>query len=117
MEYFKINDIDFSHCVSSLEVGTIHNYRSRVNAAGNTNVKYINKKKTLSVTIIPLSDTATATFLTELNKFQVKVDYLDPETKALKTITCINPKNSISYYTIREGNTMLKSYKIQFTEL
>ena len=117
MAYFKINDIDFSQYVNALEVTTVHNYKSRTNAAGNLNVKYINEKKVVTVGIIPLNDTSTTSLLSELNKFKVTVSYLEPETNELKTITCIAPKNSLKYYKVIAGDTMLKAYSIQFTEL
>ena len=116
MTYFKINNVDFSAYVSSLDVNTVHNSKNRTNASGNLNVKYINTKKALKVGIIPLDNVAAASLLNQLNKFEVTVKYLDPETKQLETIECIVPSNNVGYYTIRADKVMTKAYTIKFTE-
>ena len=116
MEYLKINGIDFSKCVSSLEVNTVHNAKTRTNAAGNMNVKYINTKKVLNVGIIPLDSISSKSLLTELNKFEVEVEYLEPETEALQTISCIVPSNNVKYYRILADKTMMDAYKVTFTQ-
>lgn len=116
MEYFKINGVDFSKCVSSLEVNTVHNAKTRTNAAGNMNVKYINTKKVITVGIIPLESSDSKALLTQLNKFQVQVEYLEPETEALQTIDCIIPSNNVKYYRIWADKTMMDAYTITFTQ-
>lgn len=116
MAYLKINDVDFSQYVSSLEVNTVHNSKARTNAAGNMNVKYINTKKVVTAGIIPLTADASKALVKELNKFQVKVEYLEPETDTLKTIQCIVPDNKIKYYRITADKTMLDTYTVTFTE-
>ena len=116
MEYFKLNGVDFSRSVSSLEVNTIHNSKTRTNAAGNMNVKYINSKKVLTVGIIPLEAAVAKSLLYELNKFEVVVTYLEPETQAMETIDCIVPSNNVKYYRIRADRTLMDAYTITFTE-
>lgn len=117
MAYFKINNIDFSQYVNKLKIGTKHNYKGKTNAAGNLMVKYINSKKIIEVGIIPLDDTAAQSLQKQINKFQVEIEYLEPETKALKKIKCIVPDNSVDYYTIQAGKKMLNAYSLKFTEL
>lgn len=116
MAYFKLNDIDFSAYVNALEVSTVHNYKQRTNAAGNMNVNYINTKKALKVGIIPLDAAIEQSLLAELNKFQVKVEYLEPETNTLETIQCIAPDNKIKYYTIQANKTLIDAYSVEFIE-
>lgn len=116
MEYLKINNVDFSPYVSSLEVGTTHKSKTRTSAAGNMNVKYINTKKVLKAGIIPLDTSTNQSLLKELNKFQVTVEYLEPETNTIQTIECIVPDNSIKYYTIRADKVSLQTYTVTFTQ-
>ena len=117
MTYFKLNNIDFSQYVTKLQVGTKHNYKQRTNASGNLMVKYINTKKIIQVGIIPLDETTLKSFVTEINKFTVTISYRDPETGALKTISCIVPENLIEYYTIRADSVSLKAFAVTFTEM
>lgn len=117
MEYLKINDVDFSMYVNKLKIGTEWNYKARVNASGNTTAKPIAKKHILEVGIIPLDIDTVNQLETELNKFQVSVTFLSPETKDLMTIQCMIPNHSKEFYTIRAGNTSLKAYSLAFTEL
>lgn len=116
MAYLKINTVDFSQYVNSLEVNTVHNSKTRTNAAGNMNVKYINTKKVITAGIIPLSAEASKALIQELNKFQVEVEYLEPETGTLKTIQCVVPDNKIKYYRITADKTMLDTYTVTFTQ-
>lgn len=116
MNYFVLNGIDFSRYVNSLQVDTVHNSKNRMNAAGTLNVKPINSKKVITVGIIPLDASIASELITELNKFQVTITYLDPELNSLKTINCIVPDNSISYYTIRADKVMTQAYTVTFTE-
>lgn len=117
MTYFKINDIDFSMYVNRLKVGTQHTFKSRVNASGNMSVKYTNTKKIVEVGIIPLDSASAASLQKEVNKFKVKISFLEPETKALKEVNCIIPDNAVEYYTIQADKVMLKAYALTFTEL
>lgn len=110
MAYFKINDIDFSPYVNKLSVTTKHKYTARENASGDLLVKYIKAKKDIQVGIIPLDADSLSSLMLVINAFDVKVEYLDPDTKALKMINCIIPTNSVDYYSIRVGNTMSKAF-------
>lgn len=116
MEYLKINNVDFSPYVSALSVETVHKSKTRTSAAGNMNVKYINTKKVITAEIIPLDLSTNQSLLAELNKFQVTVEYLEPETNTIKSIECIVPDNKIQYYTIRTDKISLKAYTVTFTQ-
>lgn len=121
MAYFKINNKDYSLYVNKLLVDTKHKYTARENAAGNLMVKYITKKRTVQVGIIPLDADALKSLAAELNKggaqFTKTVTFLNPETNALETINCIIPVHSIEYYTIQAGNVRTKAFSFTCEEL
>ena len=84
MAYFKINNIDYSTYTSGLKVSKSTNYTSQVNAAGDTVVDYINSKRTIEVTIIPMNDAEMAQLQAELDKFNVSISFRNPNTNALE---------------------------------
>ena len=88
MIYFKINNTDFSHLVSSLKVGyeTLVSDNSGRNAAGNTVIDIINRKIKVYVEFRPMLDSHMNSLLTAIKDYVVNVSYLDPETQTLKTI-------------------------------
>lgn len=125
MAYFKIeykddNGMtvihDYSMYVNKLLVDTKHKYTARENASGNLLVKYITKKHNINVGIIPLDASVLSTLMSDINRFEVTVHYLDPETNSLRSAACIIPINSIEYYTIQAGNTMTKAFNLTFEE-
>lgn len=116
MAYLKINGHDYSMYVNKLLVDTKHKYTARENASGNLLVKYITKKHNISVGIIPLDASVLSTLMSDINRFEVTVQYLDPETNSLRSAACIIPINSIEYYTIQAGNTMTKAFNLTFEE-
>lgn len=117
MAYIKINNIDFSMYCNKLNVSKSANYNSQTNAAGNTVVDFINHKRVVSVGIIPLDDTAMVKLQAELDKFNVSITYLNPNTKALDTINCIIPEANIEYYTIQAGKVSFNALQLDFMEL
>ena len=118
MAYLKINDIDFSAYVNKLKVGTEHIYKGRTNASGNTSVKYVNTKRVVEVGIIPLSNEVMSNLQKEINKFVVKLSYLNPQTKQLEDIDCMIPTQSVEYYTIQgANNTKFQACALAFKEL
>ena len=117
MSYFKIGDIDFSMYVNKLTITKEANYNALVNAAGNTVVDYINKKRVIEVGIIPLDNAAMANLLTAIDAFSLSISFLNPETGALETIACIIPNSNVDYYTIQAGNTSFKAFTLEFIEL
>ena len=117
MTYFKIDGIDFSHCVNELKVSTNTNYNAQTNAAGNTVVDKINIKRVVEVGIIPLDELEAQSLLSILDRFQVVISYRNPRNSNLVNLSVIIPDNDIEYYTIQENKQMLKAFKLQFTEL
>lgn len=118
MAYFKINNVDFSMYVSALKVGTKHIYKGRVNASGNTLVKYVNTKRIIEVGIIPLDDDAMSKLQQELNKFTVTISCMNPETKQLENnVKCMIATHSVDYYTIQDSDVRFKAFALTFDEL
>lgn len=118
MAYFKINNNDYSKYVNALKVDTNNNYNAQTNAAGDTVVDYINKKRTIEVGIIPLDAAVMANLKADIEKFNVSISYRDPDTNSLATgVNCIIPNNEIEYYTIQVDKVMYKAFTLQFEEL
>lgn len=116
--YFKINDVDFSKYVSELRIKKGNNYNAQTNAAGNTVVEYINTKREIEVGIVPVDETAMLALTAEIDKFNVKLSFLNPSYNTLEeNVDCIIPENEIEYYTIQVGKTLFKAVKLTFTEL
>lgn len=117
MAYFKLNNTDFSMYVNALKVSENVNYNSQTNAAGDTVVDYINRKKQIEIGIIPLNSVAAAELLEIVRGFSVQVTFLNPNTNLLEEATCIVPSSSIDYYTIQAGNVKLNAFSLTFIEL
>lgn len=118
MAYFKINDIDFSAYVNELKVNSSRNYTAQTNAAGNTVVDYINKKRTIEVGIIPIDDVTMLKIQSAIDAFNVSISFLNPKTNVLEeNVNCIIPDDEIEYYTIQKNNTKFKAFSLKFQEL
>lgn len=118
MAYFKIGDKDYSMYVNELNVSTDTNYNSQTNAAGNTVVDYINKKRTITVGIIPLDDTVMAALQTDIEAFNVLISFRNPNTNSLEeNVNVIIPSNEVEYYTIQVGKVMYNAFSLTFEEL
>lgn len=118
MAYFKINNKDFSKYVNALNIETNNNYNAETNAAGDTVVDFINKKRVIEVGIIPLDATAMASLKTEIEKFNVTISFLNPTTKTLQNnVNCIIASDAVEYYTIQVDKVMYNAFTLQFEEL
>lgn len=118
MAYFKINNIDYSMYVNSLEITTNTNYNAQTNAAGNTVVDYINQKRQIKVGIIPLDNSIMANLKTAIDNFNVNISFLNPNTKTLEeNVDVIIPSNEIKYYTIQVNKVSFEGLTLTFTEL
>ena len=115
--YFKIGENDYSMFVNELEISTDNNYNSQTNAAGNTVVDYINKKRTINVGIIPLNDDIMKQLKADIAAFNVIVSFLDPDTQLLSEANCIIPSNSVKYYTIQADKVLFETCSLVFEEL
>ena len=119
MIYFKINNTDFSHLVSSLKVGyeTLVSDNSGRNAAGNTVIDIINRKIKVYVEFRPMLDNHMKSLLTAIKDYVVNVSYLDPKTQALKTIQCYTGTPEPEYFTIQNNRKLFKQMNLNFIEL
>ena len=117
MEYFQLNNNDYSMYVSALKIDSVNNYNAQTNAAGDTVVDYINTKRTIEVTIIPLDNTAMAQLQSDIGGLYVILSFRNPKTNALENIDCIIPSNNIDYYTIQDNKVMYKPFTLKFIEL
>ena len=116
--YFAIDGKDYSMYVNKLQIGTEHNYKSLLTAAGNTLVKYINSKRVIEVGFIALDDTVMMNLIRDINKFQVSISYRDPETNEMTTgLNCIIPNHIVEYHTIRADKVSYRAFTIQIKEL
>ena len=104
--------------VSGLKVAREHIYKAQTNASGNTIVKYVNTKRIIEVSIIPLDDATMKRLQEDINKFKVAISFLEPETSALaENVQCIIPQNSVDYYTVQAGNVSFKAFTLSIKEL
>ena len=118
MSYFKIGSNDYPAYVNSLNVSSETNYNAQTNAAGDTVVDYINKKRTITVGIIPLDDTVMAKLQTDIDAFNVKISFRNPKTNLLETsVDCIIPDSEVEYYTIQANKVMYNALTLTFEEL
>lgn len=118
MAYFKINNTDYSQYVNSLDISTKSNFTSQTNAAGDTVVDYIGKKREISVGIIPLNANDIKSLLADIEAFSVSISFLNPKTNELEEgVNCIIPSNAVSYYTIQADKVLTKAFSLTFTEL
>lgn len=118
LAYFKIGENDYSAYCNQLSIKSAVNYNAQTNAAGNTVVDYINKKRVIEVGIIPLTGEAMAALQSDLSAFNVSISFQNPETNRLaENINCIIPENGVEYYTIQTDKVMLNAFTIEFIEL
>lgn len=117
MEYFKINNNDYSSVTSSLKVTKDKRYNAQTNAAGDTVADYLSTKRTIEVTIIALDEEAASSLLAELDTLSVTVAYRDATTRAITEANCLIPSHNIEYYTIRSDRVLCKAFNLKFTEL
>ena len=116
--YFKINGVDYSKYVNQLKVESAAAYNAQTNAAGNTVVDLINKKRTIEVGIIPLDSAAMIELQAAIDAFNVSISYRCPKTGELaENINCIIHANNVDYYTIQAGKVMFNAFSLTFTEL
>ena len=116
--YFKINNVDFSKYVNELNVETDANYNAQTNAAGDTVVDLINKKRTIEVGIIPLNNVAMKELLQAVEAFNVSISFRNPLTNALEeNVNCIIPSTGVEYTTIQVNKVLFKNFTLQFIEL
>ena len=115
--FFEINNIDFSHLVSSLKVGYETLVSDNTNAAGDTVIDIINKKIKLSVGIRHTTDEEMESFLAATNDYVVNVGFRDPKTQSIITINTHIDTPEPDYYTIQPTRIIYKPMSLNFTQL
>jgi hypothetical protein len=104
--------------VNNLQIANTVNYTAETNAAGDTVVDYINRKRTFTVGIIPLDSAEAVSLLNELNKFNITIAFRNPLTNAIEEdVNCIIPSSNIDYYTIRANKVSYKAFTLTINEL
>jgi hypothetical protein len=119
MSYLKINGIDFSDIVSGLKVGfeTLVSDKSGRNANGDNFIDVINQKDKVYVTLRHTTDVEMKRFLNAIEDFVVEVEYLNPRTNRIKTITANTGTPEPEYYTIQPTKIIYKPMSLNFIEL
>jgi hypothetical protein len=118
MAYFMIDNVDYSNVCSGMKVTKNHYYNSQTNANGDTVIDYINKKRQIEVTIIPLDDTKMAELQNAINNFNVSISFRNPKTNILEeNVNCIIENDEVEYYTIQVNKVMYNAFTLTFTEL
>ena len=119
MNYFKVNNQDFSHLVSGLKTGyeVLVSDNSGRNAAGDSVIDVVNRKVKLYITLRHTLQDEMESFLNAIAGFIVSATYLDPKTNTLKTITAYTGTAEPEYYTIQDGSIIYKPMNLNFIEL
>lgn len=118
MEYFIINDVDYSPYVNALKVNKTAVYNSQTNASGSTVADYICTKRVIEVGIIPLDADTMVSLQKAIESFNVHISFLNPVTGELEqNVECIVPEDSVEYYTIRANKVLYKAFNLTFIEL
>lgn len=119
MAYLKINDTDFSNLISGLKVGyeTLVSDNSGRNARGDTVIDVVNRKIKVYCSLRHTTADEMKAFLNAINDYVVNVTFLNPETKALTTISAYTGTPEPEYYTIQPTMTIYKPMDLNFIEL
>lgn len=119
MAFIKVNNVNISSLVSGLKVGyeTLVSDNSGRNAAGDTVIDVINKKIKLYVNVRHTTQDEMKVFLDAIESYVVTVEFLNPTTKELKTITAYTGTPEPEYYTIQDGYVIFKPLSLNFIEL
>lgn len=104
--------------VNELAIQNNHQYNAQTNARGNTVVDYINKKRSITVGIIPVDNEKMLTLQEQIKNFNSLISFRNPETGELEeNVNCILPDTEIEYYTIQNDKVRFNGFKLTFTEL
>lgn len=123
MAYLIINGKDFSDIVSGLKVGyeTLVAEDSGRNANGDSVISVINRKRKVYVGFRHMMDYEMKELLTTV-KFDrdsesLQVQFRDPQTNELTTITAYPGTPEPEYYTIQPTRVIYKPMELNFIEL
>lgn len=116
--YFKINNKDFSDCVSNLKVGyeTLVSDSSGRNANGDMVIDKQGMKRKVYITFRHTTNDEMKEILEAINDYVVEVSFLNPLTQQLTTITTYTGTPEPDYLTI-SNKTIFKPMSLNFIEL
>lgn len=117
MTIFKIGNNDFSDLVAGLKVGyeTLVSDNSGRNAAGDTVLDVINRKRKIYISLRHTTIAEMQRFLSAISNYQVTITYLDPQTNTLKTANTYTGTPEPDYFNI--SKSLYKPMSINFIEL
>jgi hypothetical protein len=117
--YFKINNVDFSDMVSGLKVGyeTLVSDNSGRNANGDTVIDIVNTKRKVYITFRHMTGEEMKKLLAAIADYVVNVDFRNPATGALMSITAYTGTPEPEYYTIQPNMVVYKPMNLNFIEL
>jgi hypothetical protein len=118
MVYFKIGNKDFSDMVSGMKIGyeTLVSDNSGRNAAGDTVVDVVNKKRKLYITFRHTFSAEMKELLAAIESYVVTVSYLDSKTNTLQSMNCYTGTPEPELYTL-SGDGIYKPMNLNFIEL
>ena len=119
MTYFEINYNDVSDLVSGLKVDyeVIISDDSGRTAAGTMVMDIVARKTKLEVTFIPMAQERMSSLLKLMENYIFDVQYLDPKTKAMRTIQVYIGTPEIEYYVIHNDKRTYNGFTLSFIEL
>ena len=117
--YFKINGADLSSYVSGMKIGyeTLVSDNSGRNAAGDTVIDVINKKRKIYITFRHTTDSEMYRILNATNSYVVEVEYLDAKTHIMQKMQAYTGTPEPEYYTIQGTHIIYKPMNLNFIEL
>lgn len=116
--YFSVNHNDFSDLVSGMKVGyeVLVSDNSGRNANGDTVIDIVNRKVKVYLTLRHTTNEEMAKFLKVIEDYVVEIEFLDPKTKSLQSVTAYIGTPEPEYYTISD-KTIFKPLSLNFIEL
>ena len=116
----RIGGVDFSHLLA-------HNgyaYSPNIivsegrDIRGNLSMDIINRKTKIFCKFIPMSKDELQSLLAKLKPYVVEVEYLDPNTDSLSTMTAYVGEQKYEYYWILSNEEkLLNGFQINFIEM
>ena len=105
--------------VAGLKVGheTLVSDKSGRNANGDSFIDVVNKKYKIYVTLRHTLDDEMKLFMNTIEPYVVNVQFRNPKTKALTTITAYTGTPEPEYFTIQPNYVLYKPLSLNFVEL
>lgn len=119
MEYFGINGVDFSHMVSSHKIGyeTLVSDKSGRNAAGDSVIDVVNRKRKLYITFRHTTGEEMAELLHAIADYVITVQYFDAKGEEVLDFTAYHGTPEPELYTKQGEHIIYKPMALNFIEL